>query len=58
MRHRPAFTGTMDQGAQQLAITVVPGSGTGELKSITGRFNLQIEGGVHRYTFDDALPPR
>ncbi len=49
-------SGTMSRGAQQLAISVVPDSGTGELAGIAGTFRIEIEGKVHRYTFDYALP--
>jgi hypothetical protein len=49
-------TGTMDQGAQQLSIVVVPDSGTGELAGLRGSFRLRIEGGRHLYDFDYSLP--
>ncbi len=49
-------TGTMSRGAQQLAIAVVPDSGTGDLTGIAGTFRIEIEGKVHRYTFEYALP--
>ena len=48
--------GIMDKGAQELLITVVPGSGTGELTGLTGVFHLTIEGGEHRYDLEYALP--
>lgn len=48
--------GTMDQGAQQLSITVVPGSGTGALVGITGTFKLNIVDGKHNYEFEYSLP--
>lgn len=48
--------GIMDKGAQELLITVVPGSGTGDLTGLTGVFHLTIEGGVHRYDLEYALP--
>ncbi len=48
--------GTMSQGAQQLAIRVVPGSGTGELAGIDGVFSLEIIEGRHLYVFDYTLP--
>jgi len=34
----------------------VPGSGTGELKGITGTFAIKIEGGQHFYDLDYTLP--
>ena len=49
-------TGTMSQGAQQLSITVVPDSGTGELQGLAGQFRLRIEGGQHFYEFEYSLP--
>ncbi len=49
-------SGTMDRGAQQLSITVVPDSGTGELAGIGGRFTLQIVDGKHLYDFAYTLP--
>jgi hypothetical protein len=48
--------GSMDGGAQQLSITVVPGSGTGELLGISGTFRLEIAGDKHFYEFEYALP--
>jgi hypothetical protein len=49
-------TGTMDQGAQSLSITVVPGSGTGALVGITGTFGITITDGKHLYEFEYSLP--
>jgi hypothetical protein len=49
--------GTMQGGAQQLTITVVPDSGTGGLAGITGSMSIIIkEGGKHFYEFDYQLP--
>jgi Protein of unknown function (DUF3224) len=48
-------SGTMDRGAQQLSITVVPGSGTGALAGLGGRFSLHIDNGLHSYEFDYTL---
>jgi len=48
-------TGTMSRGAQQLSITVVPDSGTGELTGLAGTFRLQIVEGRHLYEFDYQL---
>ena len=48
-------SGTMDQGAQRLSITVVPGSGTGALAGLSGDFRLRVEGGVHHYEFSYRL---
>lgn len=49
-------SGTMDRKAQQLSITVVPDSGTGELAGITGTFRLNIVAGKHFYEFEYSLP--
>lgn len=47
---------SMDAGAQSMNIKVVPGSGTGELKGISGTFIIRIESGQHFYEFDYTLP--
>lgn len=49
-------TGTMDQGAQQLSITVVPDSGTEGLAGISGRFKIEVVEGKHFYEFAYSLP--
>ena len=49
-------TGSMSRGAQQLSITVVPDSGTGELVGISGTFKLNIVEGKHYYEFEYSLP--
>ena len=52
-------TGTMNRGAPNLVITVVPDSGTGELAGLTGTMAIQIAAdGAHYYTFDYALPEK
>jgi len=43
---------TMNAGQGDLNITVVPGSGTEELKGITGKLTIKIEGGKHLYDFE------
>ncbi len=48
--------GTMQGGAQQLTINVVPDSGVGELTGITGTFDITIAAGKHSYAFEYALP--
>lgn len=48
-------SGSMDRGAQQLSISVVPDSGSGELAGIAGQFSLRIEGGQHFYEFTYTL---
>jgi len=50
-------TGTMDNNAPQLTITVVPDSGTGELKGLTGKMMITIASdGKHSYDFEYTLP--
>ena len=49
-------TGTMNRGAQSLAVTVVPDSGTGELVGLEGEFKIIIEEGKHSYEFTYRLP--
>ena len=48
-------TGTMNRGAQQLSVTVVPDSGTGELTGLSGKMNIIIADGKHSYEFDCML---
>lgn len=48
--------GTMGDGEFDLNISVVPGSGTGELKGIAGKMAIIIEGGKHSYVFEYSLP--
>jgi Protein of unknown function (DUF3224) len=48
-------SGTMERGAQQLSIHVVPDSGTGGLVGLAGRMELDFSGGGHSYHFDYAL---
>jgi hypothetical protein len=48
-------SGTMTRGKGDLSVTVVPDSGTGELKSITGRMTIEIVEGKHLYTFEYEL---
>jgi hypothetical protein len=40
---------TMDQNGRKMTVIIVPGSGTGDLKDISGTFEIQIEGGKHSY---------
>ena len=51
LQHR----GTMDAGAQDLSITVAPGSGTGALKALTGSMTIDPSAG-HAYVFRYSLP--
>jgi len=47
---------TMSRGAQQLAVAVVPDSGTGELVGLAGTMVIEIEDGNHRYDLSYTLP--
>lgn len=48
-------SGTMTRGEQQLTITVVPDSGTGELAGMTGTMSIRIAEGKHFYEFSYSL---
>ena len=47
--------GTMDRGAQEQSITVIPDSGTGQLDGLSGSMRIIIEDGKHLYEFDYDL---
>ncbi len=48
---------TMQPGVPpQMSITIVPGSGTGQLAGITGTFTIAIADGKHSYTLNYSLP--
>lgn len=49
-------SGTMTSGTPQLTVTVVPGSGTGELTGVTGSMSIMISDGKHSYDFAYSLP--
>lgn len=49
-------SGTMTRGEPQLSVTVVPDSGTGELKGITGKLEIKIIEKKHFYDFEYTLP--
>ncbi|CAN5708205.1 DUF3224 domain-containing protein [soil metagenome] len=48
-------SGTMMRGAPELSVTVVPDSGTGELKGLSGRMSIVIADGKHSYEFEYAI---
>jgi hypothetical protein len=48
-------TGTMNQGTPELAVTVVPDSGTDELVGLAGSMTIDIAEGRHSYTFNYSL---
>ena len=47
----------MTRGEGQLAVVVVPDSGTGELEGLSGTMEIKIEGGQHFYDFAYTLAP-
>ena len=50
-------SGSMTRGEQQMAVSIVPDSGTGELKGIDGRMVINIADGKHSYVLDYRLSP-
>lgn len=51
--------GTLDRGAPQQSVTIVPDSGTGELAGIMGTITIQIAAdGTHSYDFAYTLPEK
>jgi len=50
-------SGTMTRGAPDLTITVVPDSGTDELKGLAGQMVITIADGKHTYDFDYGVEP-
>lgn len=50
-------SGTMTRGAPSLAVTVVPDSGTGELRGLAGRMVIEVADGKHSYRLDYTLDP-
>jgi len=48
--------GTMARDQQQLIITVVPDSGSGQLAGIAGQMEIKIDDGQHSYEFAYTLP--
>ena len=49
-------SGTMNAGNFNLNVSVVPGSGTGELEGIAGTLTIIIAGGKHSYSLAYTLP--
>ncbi|MBK7408923.1 MAG: DUF3224 domain-containing protein [Saprospirales bacterium] len=47
--------GTMNRGENRLILEVVPDSGTGELKGLSGSIQILMEDGKHYYEFDYSL---
>lgn len=51
-------SGTMNRGVPQLAVNVVPDSGTDELVGLTGTLGIQVADGKHSYVMDYEISPR
>jgi hypothetical protein len=49
-------SGWMQSGESHLTVTVVPDSGTGELRGLSGSMSIRITDGQHYYAFDYVLP--
>jgi hypothetical protein len=49
-------SGSMKRGAPTLSVMVVPDSGTGELKGLTGTLSINIVEGKHFYDFLYSFP--
>ena len=49
-------SGTMNRGAPNLSVSVVPDSGTGELVGLIGYFKIIRAEGKHSYEFNYSLP--
>ncbi|HVO97260.1 MAG TPA: DUF3224 domain-containing protein [Bryobacteraceae bacterium] len=48
-------TGTMNRGVQELSVTVVPDSGTGELAGLSGKLEIRIVEKQHFYEFEYTI---
>ena len=47
--------GTMNQGKDTLILEVVPDSGSGELRGLSGKMTINMGNGAHHYVFDYQL---
>ncbi len=48
-------SGSMNRGTPELAISVVPDSGSGELSGLAGEMAIKVDGGEHSYVFEYIL---
>ncbi|WP_309672554.1 DUF3224 domain-containing protein [Gemmatimonas sp.] len=48
--------GTMTRGVGTLSVTVVPDSGTDQLRGLTGTLAIIVDGKQHAYEFEYSLP--
>ena len=46
----------LSQRGPKMSVIIVPGSGTGELKGVSGTFDIQIANGQHSYDLEYTLP--
>jgi Protein of unknown function (DUF3224) len=51
-------SGTMTRGEPQLAVTVVPDSGTGQLEGLEGKMTIKIVDKKHFYELEYTLPAK
>ena len=52
-------SGTMSRGDADTQITVVPDSGSGELRGLSGRMAITVQpDGAHNYEFDFKIDPK
>lgn len=51
-------SGTMNRGAPQLTVSVVPDSGIDELTGLSGTLRIQIADGKHSYAMDYEIAPQ
>jgi hypothetical protein len=49
-------SGTLNRGAAQLSVSVVPDSGTGQLAGLAGKMTIIVADGKHSYDFEYTLP--
>jgi hypothetical protein len=47
---------TMDASGRDMIVKITPGSGTGELKGISGTFTIIVTDGKHSYDLEYELP--
>jgi len=50
--------GAMDGGVMTMTGTVIPGSGTGELAGLSGRYVITVTGGQHLYELEYRVESR
>lgn len=48
-------TGSMNRGAMELTVKIVPDSGAGELTGISGTMTIIIAGGLHSYELEYSI---